>query len=119
MAVRRTRTSRRRAQPGPGGADCAVTLAVAGRRWRYVGDLAAAGPEDRVFTLETDASGMARIRLGDGVRGRRPPREAMVRARYRVGGRAAGAEIVGWEGRWPPRRLALGVLLATCRVTGC
>lgn len=54
MAGTRTRTGPRHLPAGPGGADLTVTLSVAGRRWRYVGDLALARPDDRVFTLETD-----------------------------------------------------------------
>lgn len=56
--------------------------------WAQVHDLAAAGRFDRVYVLDPEAG---TIRFGDGLRGRRPPRGAAIRARsLRAGGGAAG-----------------------------
>jgi hypothetical protein len=57
-------------------------------RWRQVPHLAAGGPEDRVYVLDPAAG---TIRFGDGIRGRRPPATAGIRAAfYRYGGGRAG-----------------------------
>lgn len=55
---------------------------VAGEAWRETDDLAAAGPEDRVFTID-DTTG--RITFGDGVHGVIPARGAQLTAEYESG----------------------------------
>jgi predicted phage baseplate assembly protein len=56
--------------------------------WARVADLATAGRDAAVYTLDAEAG---TIRFGDGVRGRIPDRERRVRvARMRAGGGAAG-----------------------------
>jgi predicted phage baseplate assembly protein len=58
------------------------------RAWRLVPDTAAAGRDDRVFSLDAEAG---LIRFGDGVRGMVPGAGRMVQvARMRAGGGAAG-----------------------------
>jgi hypothetical protein len=67
--------------------DEAVSVTVAGERWRQVPDLDRAGPNDQVFELRVGDDGSAHVRFGDGQRGARPPAgEISVRARYAVGG---------------------------------
>ncbi|HEV7669579.1 MAG TPA: putative baseplate assembly protein [Thermoanaerobaculia bacterium] len=63
-------------------------------RWREVPDLALAGPDDRVYTLDALTG---RVGFGDGVRGAAlPPGVRHVRAlSYRVGGGASGAVPAG------------------------
>ncbi|GAA0460736.1 putative baseplate assembly protein [Paractinoplanes deccanensis] len=58
------------------------------RPWSQVGDLRAAGVDDRVFTVDREAGV---VRFGDGRRGRPPQIGERIRAgRYRYGGGAAG-----------------------------
>ncbi len=58
------------------------------RTWRQVPDTAAAGRDDRVFSLDAEAG---TVRFGDGVRGMVPGAGRMVQvARMRAGGGAAG-----------------------------
>lgn len=65
-----------------------VQAATGYERWRAVPQFAGLGPDDAVYLLDA-ASGD--IRFGDGVRGRRPPANARVRAAfYRHGGGSAG-----------------------------
>ena len=67
--------------------DEAVSVTVAGERWRQVADLGSAGPDDRVYVIHIEDNGSAQIRFGDGRQGARPPAgEISVRARYAVGG---------------------------------
>ena len=69
----------------------AVSVTVAGERWRQVPDLASAGPTDRFYELSLEDDGSLHIRFGDGNRGARPPAgEVLVRARYRIGTGKAG-----------------------------
>jgi hypothetical protein len=64
----------------------AVSVTVAGERWRQVPDLDGAGPNDPVYELRLGDDGSLNVRFGDGTRGARPPAgEILVRARYRVG----------------------------------
>jgi hypothetical protein len=71
--------------------DEAVSVIVAGERWRKVADLSSAGPDDRVYVIHIEDNGSAQIRFGDGQRGARPPAgEISVRARYQAGGGKAG-----------------------------
>ncbi|NMG75809.1 putative baseplate assembly protein [Aromatoleum diolicum] len=56
--------------------------------WTRVAHFAGNGPDDRVFVVDA-ASGS--VRFGDGIRGRRPPANARIRAAfYRHGGGASG-----------------------------
>lgn len=69
----------------------AVSVTVAGERWREVPDLGSAGSNDPFYELGLDDDGSLHIRFGDGRRGARPPAgEILVRARYRVGDGKAG-----------------------------
>jgi len=70
-----------------------ITLEVQGGNdawevWRQTDDLLAAGRNDPVFTLDPE-SGI--VRFGDGLRGRRPPLGAPIRASYEYGGGPDGA----------------------------
>jgi len=70
----------------------AVSVTVSGERWRRVGDLGSAGPDDRVYALDLGDDGSLRLHFGDGRHGAHPPAgEILVRARYRAGGGQAGA----------------------------
>jgi hypothetical protein len=70
----------------------AVSVTVAGKRWRQVPDLDTAGPNDPVYEVHIGDDGSLKVRFGDGRRGARPPAgEVLVRALYRVGGGQAGA----------------------------
>ncbi len=56
--------------------------------WQQVSHLAGSGPDDRVFVLEPSSG---EIRFGDGLRGKRPPANARIRAAlYRHGGGSHG-----------------------------
>jgi hypothetical protein len=69
----------------------AVSVTVAGERWRLVPDLHKAGPNDPVYEVRQEENGSLSLRFGDGKHGARPPSgEIQVRARYRVGGGRAG-----------------------------
>lgn len=73
--------------------------------WRAVPQLAGEPPDAAVYLLDA-ASG--EVRFGDGVRGRRPPAQARVRAAvYRHGGGAAGNLAPGRIQPLPGGRLAL------------
>jgi hypothetical protein len=64
----------------------AVSVTVAGKRWRQVPDLGSASPNDLFYELGLDDDGSLHIRFGDGEHGARPPAgEVLVRARYAVG----------------------------------
>lgn len=89
-----------------------LEVVVDGVRWREVDTLEAAGPDDRVYTLQLGQDGAAAVQFGDGVRGARlPTGTANVRAAYRRG--------LGLAGHVPAGRLALlatpvtGVLAVT------
>lgn len=69
--------------------------------WQVTGDLALAGRDDAVFSLDAEAG---TLRFGDGVRGRIPERTMRVRAvRLRAGGGLAGnlppGSLTGVDGR--------------------
>ena len=74
----------------PRGRSPEVRLTVAGRPWRRVDDLLAAGPADPVFAVEPLPGGAARVRVGDGENGSAIPAGARVVATYRVGVGAGG-----------------------------
>lgn len=76
--------------------------------WTRVAHFAGSGPDDTVFVVDAAAGG---VRFGDGVRGKRPPANARIRAAfYRHGGGSAGnlpagsiTEIHGDGARLVPR----------------
>jgi hypothetical protein len=57
------------------------------RAWRLTDDLLAAQAQDEVFTLDPESG---EIRFGDGLRGKRPPRDARRRVSYEYGGGREG-----------------------------
>lgn len=59
-------------------------------RWSARGDLLDSGPDDRDFVAEVDDRGVAWLRFGDGVLGRRPAACATMTERHRVGNGPAG-----------------------------
>jgi hypothetical protein len=61
--------------------------------WQAVAHFHGSGPDDRVFVVDPVA---ATVRFGDGVRGKRPPVDARIRAAtYRHGGGSAGNVAAG------------------------
>lgn len=99
--------------------DEALRLTVGGEVWRVIDDLGAAGPEvpgaspapddtpSRVFTVDRE-SGV--IRFGDGLRGARPPRGAVIAASYDHGGGLDGLVPIGAIAKGPS--LPLGIRVA-------
>jgi len=82
-----------------------VQSATGFEAWRVVEQFAGEAPDAPVFTLDA-ASG--EVRFGDGIRGRRPPANARVRAAfYRHGGGSAGNLPAGRIGPLPGGRVAL------------
>jgi predicted phage baseplate assembly protein len=77
-----------------GGAEPLTSLAITanGLPWMEVPSLADAGPDDRVFTVRTDAAaGTTIISFGDGITGARlPTGQENIRAEYRSGAGPAG-----------------------------
>ena len=53
--------------------------------WHALRDMLSSDGNDRDFVVEIDDEGLARIRFGDGVNGRRPGAGERFRARYRIG----------------------------------
>jgi hypothetical protein len=63
-----------------------VTLTAAtGEVWRPLRDLLASDPSTQAFVAEVDNEGIARLRFGDEVNGRRPAARTRFTAQYRVG----------------------------------
>lgn len=94
-----------------------VQVEVDGEAWSYIDDLLAAGSEvsvvakgaspgsiaaaqkpARVFTVDPEAG---RIAFGDGLRGARPPRDALIRVRYAYGGGIQGNVGIGAINKGP------------------
>jgi hypothetical protein len=74
----------------------AVSVTVAGERWRQVPDLGKAGPNDLSYEVSVEDEGSLAIRFGDGRHGARPPAgEVLVRARYRIGGARPARDVRG------------------------
>lgn len=67
-----------------------IQLEQGGHVWEPRLDLLSSGPGERAFVAEVDGDGVAQLRFGDGVQGRRPAVGDTFRARYRVGNGAAG-----------------------------
>lgn len=60
------------------------------RAWHPAPDLLTSGENDARYVVEVDELGVATLRFGDGILGRKPAAGATFRARYRVGGGLAG-----------------------------
>ncbi len=88
-----------------------VELTVDGERWKPIEDLAVAGGEisggpgsddgatpKKVYTVDR-ATG--EVRFGDGLRGMRPPRGAVIRASYAYGGGSEGKVGIGAISKGP------------------
>lgn len=74
----------------PGTALPAVALREGGTPWQAVPELMASGDEDWHFVAEVNDDGIARLRFGDGVHGRRPEPGATYVATWRTGTASAG-----------------------------
>lgn len=73
------------------GAASTLAIRVDGVRWHATDDLPAAGPRDRVFSVDTGAEARTTVRFGDGVHGSRLPNGVEnVTAAYRVGAGSVG-----------------------------
>jgi predicted phage baseplate assembly protein len=80
----------------PGGAAGTLELRVDGLRWEQVATLHAAGPLDRVYTLQRDHDGSTVVGFGDGTHGARLPTGVEnVRGTYRKGIGLAGQVAAG------------------------
>ena len=75
------------------------TVRVDDEQWREARHLAEAGPEDKVFVVDSTGT----VVFGDGTNGRRPSAGAVVTVSYRDGGGEAGNAQVSITTRWPPR----------------
>lgn len=67
-----------------------VQLQVNGEEWKEEPTLLDSGPNDAVFVVDTDDTGRAILRFGDGTLGRKLPPNPVVRATYRVGNGSIG-----------------------------
>jgi hypothetical protein len=75
----------------PGGLRTEITVRVNGVAWKLIDNLSAAGPADRVYTLQTSSNGKTYVVFGDGVTGARlPSGQENVTASYRRGIGAGG-----------------------------
>ncbi len=70
-------------------------VTVDGERWTPVAQLDDVGPDDRVYSIDSEG----RVAFGDGVHGRRPP--AGSRVAYRSGVGASGDVAVTVRTTWP------------------
>lgn len=77
-------------RPAVARARAAVRLDDGDREWRAVRDLISSSRIDPHTVVEPEESGVARLRFGDGVTGRKPPGGTVFTAAYRVGAGAAG-----------------------------
>jgi len=82
-AARALATSATSAQP-------LVELTVAGQPWTPRRELLASDRFAEDFVVEVEGDGRTLVRFGDGVHGQRPPADATIVARYRVGMGRAG-----------------------------
>lgn len=103
-----------------------VVLTVNGERWTQTDDLLAAPPEvpktapglsgsreaprlngsPKVYTLDRESG---EVRFGDGLRGARPPRRAVIQASYAYGGGSEGVVGIGAVTKWARTRAGLKV----------
>jgi hypothetical protein len=60
------------------------------QQWTFVEHLIDAGPVDRVFTTQTNASGQTTVIFGDDINGRIPFNDAVISVTYRIGGGTVG-----------------------------
>ncbi|WP_294539566.1 putative baseplate assembly protein [uncultured Rhodoblastus sp.] len=75
----------------PGGIRAEIVVRVNGVAWKLVDNLYAAGPNDRVYMLQTASNGKSYVVFGDGVNGARPPSgQENITASYRRGIGAGG-----------------------------
>ncbi len=73
------------------GAQSTLQVWVNNLRWQQVDNFQNSGPNDRVFTTQTDASGNTFVQFGDGIEGSRTPTGPLnIRAVYRKGLGSAG-----------------------------
>jgi hypothetical protein len=91
------------------------TVRVDDEDWREARSLAQAGPEDKVFVVDSTDT----VVFGDGTNGRRPSANAVVTVSYREGGGDAGNAQVAITTRWPPResRYVIGLAAAGVRIS--
>lgn len=82
-------------RPEPSRAVPELELDDGARTWTARGDLLASGRLATHVVVEQEGDGVARLRFGDGVLGRRPVPGAVMSAWYRVGGGAAGNVAAG------------------------
>jgi hypothetical protein len=88
------------------------TVRVDDEVWREARTLAEAGPEDKIFVVDSTGT----VVLGDGTNGRRPSASAAVTVSYREGGGEAGNAQLSITTRWPPRESRYVVALGTAGV---
>jgi hypothetical protein len=95
-----------------------ATVSVDGRRWHRLPNadaLREAASDSSVYILDA-TTGI--VRFGDGLHGAQPSTGALVRVHYRQGGGGAAGDVaVSWQGRWPPRPLALAKSMAPSCLT--
>jgi hypothetical protein len=82
-------------RPDPRRAEAAVELDDGRRTWQPRRDLLASGRLAAHFVVEPEADGVARLRFGDGVTGRRPSGGSVPLAWYRLGGGRHGNVAAG------------------------
>jgi hypothetical protein len=63
-----------------------LDILVAGEKWHPVTSFASCSQDDRCYMLKLDNNGFANVVFGDGEKGREPPRDARIEARYDAGG---------------------------------
>jgi len=91
-----------------------VTVYVDGEEWQQAESLSEAGADEAVFVVD-HASG-ARVLLGDGTHGRRPPDGAIATISYRDGDGTEGNTGVSVTTRWPPAECVYQVALSSTGV---
>lgn len=88
-------SAREAAVPRPVDARAALRLHGDARPWAVRPDLISSSSWDSHVVVETDDAGLAWLRYGDGVHGRRPPDGTLFSATYRIGAAAAGNVAAG------------------------
>lgn len=78
-----------------------VEVFVDGEAWTRISSLAEAGPDDKVYVLNSEDGTLV---FGDGLHGAIPPAGADVTVSYRSGGGTSGNVGVSITARWPPER---------------